>query len=103
MGSGNKDLGFLHKICKDVNHTALVYWIENEKFAVKIRDLMKSGVDIDTKSVFNIMRDIYIEYDKIKKESPEKPNFNFYLARRALETLWFSLTGTKTGWREINK
>lgn len=94
-----KELGFLHKVCKGVNHTALSYWIENEDFAYEIRKLMESSVCINTKLVFDIMRNIYIKYDKVRHESPAKPDFNFYLARRAIESLWFSMTGNKTGWR----
>lgn len=93
-----KDIGFLHKICKDINHTALSYWINNKEFSNSIQELMESGVCIDSKMVFNIMRDIYIKYDNIRKESLDQPDFNFYLARRAVEGLSEGLTGDKDQW-----
>lgn len=94
MGS---EIGFLHKKL-NINHTSLAYWIENEEFSEKIQEAKEAGITITERMVFEIMRDIYIRYQAKRDSSNKKPEFNFYLAKKAIVSLWFSITGTKSGW-----
>lgn len=95
--NGNK-LGFLHKKIP-MNHTALAYWVSLDEFSSRIEELISNGISIEAQPVFEIMKEIYLRYEAEKEKSFDKPDFNFYLARRGIESIWELISGSKEGWR----
>ena len=98
FNNNDNKLGFLHKKL-DMNHTALAYWISLDEFSERIEAMIADGISIEPQPVFEIMKDIYIRYEKEREESPDKLDFNFYLARGGIKSLWKSMTGSTEGWR----
>lgn len=92
------NLGFLYKKL-NINRTALAYWISLEEFSNKIEEQMNRGISIDEHVVLRIMQEIYLKYEELRKNTFVKPDFNYYLARRGIESLWLSITGHKDGWK----
>jgi len=92
------DLNFLHKVCRDSHHMSLAYWIENADFYNEVSSLVSEGKTIDIKTVFDIMKRIYLS-NEANRKSGKRPNFNFMLARQGLKSLWKSMTGSTSGWR----
>ena len=71
----------------------------NDEFSERIEAMIADGISIEPQPVFEIRKDIYIRYEKEREESPDKLDFNFYLARGGIKSLWKSMTGSTEGWR----
>ena len=92
------NLDFLHKLCRDSHHMSIAYWIENEEFYTVISSKVVSGTTIDKKMVFDTMKRIYLENEE-RRKSGDSPDFNFYLARQGIKSVWKSISGSSEGWR----
>ena len=100
MGRRFKKLSFLHSSLP-LSGIKVDIWIFDDDFAAEIEKLIKDGFRIDSRTVFLIMRRIYLEKEKKREENPEKfDNFDFKIARSGLVSLWENLTGSREGWRD---
>lgn len=97
--SQNPDINFIYNKLKMCHYTHITYWINNDDFANKIRELQKQNITITDRMIYDIMRDIYLSKKDECEISGIKPSdFSFYLMKRCIKSLHYSLTGSKTGW-----
>ena len=93
----NSDINFVYKVTK-IRNMSTSYWINNDEFAAKIRELKNQNITITDRMVYDIMRNIYLSKKEEKIRTGKKPEFDFQLARKCIKSLHYSLTGSKTGW-----
>ena len=94
------DLSFLYRALP-LRGVEVNEWIFDDDFATEIEALIKDGFRIDSRTVFLIMRRIYLEKEKKREENPQKfDNFDFKIARSGIVSLWENLTGSREGWRD---
>lgn len=80
----NEDLSFLfRKLDWGSPYLSLSYWIENDRFASRIREMMRDDSDVTNESVLLVMRELYVWY-RCEWESGRGPDFNFSLARKVM-------------------
>ena len=97
--SRNPDINFIYgKLKQSCRYAHITYWINNDDFANRVRELQKQNATITDRMVYDIMRDIYLSKSKIWSNTGVRPDFNFYAAKRCIKSLHYSFTGSKTGW-----
>lgn len=96
----NRDMDFLYNACFGISKVGLDYWITVPEFSDRIRYIESCGTHVDKQVVFEIMRGIYLNYEKMYEYTGKRPAFKFKTAKLGIESLWRTMTGSKEGWRE---
>lgn len=93
------DLNFMYKKI-DVPRPVMVSWLKLPEFTNAIQSKIESGISINNKTVYDVVKKIYFEKIQMKDSGQDIGDFNHYGMKRGIQKLCKILFDDSNYWKQ---